>query len=272
MITILGGHPHAVSLAAPLLMHKSLLELYMVLTSQEQKTSVVKSAGLINNSMASLRLSLEASLHEVKRRRHLSHKFFLFVGLCPGGIRHKEIDEIWEGEWEQHAYTLLSKSLLIKTRPDNEKTSENVFSVLPFMNMYAEEQIESEERSLYNRKLCTYYGNVMKELFKEVDKKGRSKEHDEKESEIMEKIVSFETNVWACIYRTALVVKESRNTELRRERRSEFRRYLSTSMDHGSPKEQEDFEEHTYLRRRSINTRTKNSNVFMKLRTLGPSK
>ena len=111
----------------------------------------------------------------------------------------------------------------------------------------------------------------MKGLFKEVDKKGRSREQEEKESEIMEQIVSFETNVWACIYRTALVVKESKNADMRQEIRSKFREHLSNSVDNASEPEP-DLEEHTYLRRRSINTRTKNSNVFMKLRTLGPSK
>ena len=31
----------------------------------------------------------------------------------------------------------------------------------------------------------------------------------------MEQIVSIETNVWACIYRTLLILKESKNADLR---------------------------------------------------------
>ena len=92
MITMLGGHPHAVSLAAPLLQDRSLTELYRLLNSQERKAGVRKLTGLINNSMSSLTVSLEASLNAVRKRDKLAYNFFLFVGLCPGGIKQNEID------------------------------------------------------------------------------------------------------------------------------------------------------------------------------------
>ena len=84
------------------------------------------------------------------------------------------------------------------------------------MNLYAEDKIDLEEKVRLNRALSTYMAGIMKELFREVDKKGRSREQDRKESQIMEQIVANETNLWACIYRTTELFRTSGTSEIRR--------------------------------------------------------
>ncbi len=61
LFKLFGGNPHAIILAAPLLMKMSLKELYLCLNSNEM-LEVLKVDGISNSTVASLRLSLEASI------------------------------------------------------------------------------------------------------------------------------------------------------------------------------------------------------------------
>jgi hypothetical protein len=58
---LFGGNPHAIILAAPLLMKMKLKELYMLLNSKEMH-EVLKIDGIKDSTVASLRLSLELSI------------------------------------------------------------------------------------------------------------------------------------------------------------------------------------------------------------------
>ena len=61
LFKILGGNPHAIILAAPLLIRMKLKDLYMLLNSKEMH-EVLKVDNIVNSTVASLRLSLEASI------------------------------------------------------------------------------------------------------------------------------------------------------------------------------------------------------------------
>lgn len=61
LFKLLGGNPHAIILAAPLLQKIKLKELYQLLNSKEMH-DVLKVEGISNSTVASLRLSLEASI------------------------------------------------------------------------------------------------------------------------------------------------------------------------------------------------------------------
>lgn len=61
LFKILAGNPHAIILAAPLLINKRLKELYELLNS-EKLLEVLKVDGVTDSTVASLCLSLEASI------------------------------------------------------------------------------------------------------------------------------------------------------------------------------------------------------------------
>jgi GTP cyclohydrolase II len=63
---LLGGNPHAIILAAPILMKMKLKELYLMLNSKEMH-EMLKVDGITDSSVASLRVSLEASIIILER-------------------------------------------------------------------------------------------------------------------------------------------------------------------------------------------------------------
>ena len=61
MFLLLGGHPHAISLAAPLLQDKTLKELYALLNSNEIM-DWLRIEGIEGTPLASLKVSLDTSI------------------------------------------------------------------------------------------------------------------------------------------------------------------------------------------------------------------
>lgn len=66
LFKLLGGNPHAITLAAPLLLKMSMKELYLLLNSKEMH-EVLKVEGITDSTVASLRVSLEASIKILER-------------------------------------------------------------------------------------------------------------------------------------------------------------------------------------------------------------
>jgi hypothetical protein len=56
-----------------------------MLTSEEMM-EMLRIDGIKENSMASLRVSLEASLNYIEKDYPCAFNFFFFIGLLPGGI------------------------------------------------------------------------------------------------------------------------------------------------------------------------------------------
>ncbi len=90
LFKILAGNPHAITLAAPILIKMKLKDLYLLLNSKEMH-DVLKVDGIKDSTVASLRLSLEASISVLDKE---SLSFFFLIGMLPGGIDENELDNI----------------------------------------------------------------------------------------------------------------------------------------------------------------------------------
>ena len=136
LILMLGGHPYSISLAAPMLEYKTLKELFQQLLS----TNIID--GLEDNeiqSYASLRLSLEISIENLKKSKPDALKLFKFIGLLPGGVNQNELTDMWGStRWKHYKEKLIRSSLLIF------KQNENMLTLLPFMNTLAIELLEDD--------------------------------------------------------------------------------------------------------------------------------
>ena len=133
---MLGGHPQAVVLAAPMLERQTLTELFQQLLD----TNIMDALGQESKqSYASLRLSLEISIKNIKKDNSTALELFKFIGLLPGGVNQNELTELWgNSDWRDAKETLMKASLLIY-RP-----ADNILTMLPFMNTRAFELLEEE--------------------------------------------------------------------------------------------------------------------------------
>ena len=137
LILMLGGHPYSISLAAPMLENKTLTELFQQLLS----TNIID--GLEENEnqpYASLRLSLEISIENIKKNEPDALKLFKFIGLLPGGVYQNDLTDMWGNtNWKTYKDTLIRSSLLIF------KQNEKLLTLLPFMNTLAIELLEEDK-------------------------------------------------------------------------------------------------------------------------------
>ena len=67
-----------------------LSDLYLLLTSKEMH-DVLKVDGISDSTVASLRLSLEASIKVIDKEAKESLRFFFLMGLLPGGAFEEEL-------------------------------------------------------------------------------------------------------------------------------------------------------------------------------------
>ena len=138
-ILMLGGHPQAICLAASILEHQSLTKLF----EQMLESNILDALGNQGKqSYASLRLSLDISIQNLKRNDIDSLNFFKFIGLLPGGVEEDELMQIWgDKRWEKYAEVLRKASLLVY------KPAEKQYTLLPFMNSRAQELLEEDSNS-----------------------------------------------------------------------------------------------------------------------------
>ncbi|CDW83802.1 nb-arc domain protein [Stylonychia lemnae] len=182
--TLLGGHPHAISLAAPLLQDKSLKELYALLNSRE----IIEWLQIegIEGPLASLKVSLDTSIKHMTDSEPMAIKLFCLIGLFPGGCTDEDLNYLWRDGWMKLAEKLLRASLLVKKSGSN---GEIRYTLFPFMNQYAVQLMDEETKALEHNKACNYLAKICKDLLRMTTQ------------EIVNRLVSLETNIWACIYR-----------------------------------------------------------------------
>lgn len=148
---LLGGHPQAISLAAPMLENQSLIELFQELL----KSNILDSLGYGGKqSYASLRLSLEISIKNMKNTNLQALDLFMFIGLLPGGIKQPELNTLYGSlGFKAQKETLIRASLLVF------KKNENILTLLPFMNTRAFELLEEDEdkKRQFHLKCCKFY-------------------------------------------------------------------------------------------------------------------
>ena len=78
----------------------TLKQLYLMLDSKEMH-KVLEVDGIKDSTVASLRVSLEASIKVLEKEDPQSLQFFFFIGMLPGGIEEEELNECWNlsGNW-----------------------------------------------------------------------------------------------------------------------------------------------------------------------------
>ena len=186
---LLGGHPHAISLAAPLLEYKSLKQLFYQFWDSNIMDALEVSGFKDQNS--SLRVSLELSIKSVQSTTPASLNLFSFIGLLPGGVTDYELTQMWGGtQWMKLKDSLIRASLLIyKT----DISGNFIFSMLPFMSVRAYELLQKDEflKHSYHIKWCKLFKQYWIEFY-----------DSEKTNDDVVKLISYETNIWAWIYRS----------------------------------------------------------------------
>jgi len=134
---MLGGHPQAIALAAPILELQSLKELFIQLLDSNVMDALDYSE---QQSYASLRMSLEVSIKNLQKTCPESLDLFKFIGLLPAGIDQSELDECWgDKNWIRLKVQLIKASMIVY------KQSENMLTMLPFMNIRAMELLEQDK-------------------------------------------------------------------------------------------------------------------------------
>jgi hypothetical protein len=112
---------------------------------------------------------------------------FCLIGLLPSGCSDSDLNALWGDGWHYLAEKLLRSSLLVKKNGEN---GENRYSLFPFMNQYAESLMNEEDLLAEHKRICKYLARICKEILKYQQSDIR-----------LNKLVEFETNIWACIYR-----------------------------------------------------------------------
>eukprot|EP00466_Bigelowiella_natans_P009429 jgi/Bigna1/79144/fgenesh1_pg.60_\ len=136
ILKFLNGHPHAITLAAPLLQDRSLLEVLALLQSKSSpRTATTQggedgvSPGYCSQGLAGieeeeesvvkiLEASLQVSVDEVAKTSPKTKEFFCLLGFLPGGAMPCDLESIWgNASWQTHVQILLKASLVTCTRP-----------------------------------------------------------------------------------------------------------------------------------------------------------
>ena len=185
-ILMLGGHPQAISLAAPMLEHQTLTELFQQLIDSNIMDALSFKG---KQSYTSLRISLEISINNIQKQNPQALDLFKLIGLLPGGIKQTELTELWgSNSWKSLKDDLIRASLLVN------KPSENILTLLPFMNTRAYELLETEEakKNEFHIKIWKFYKNFLKNFEDKMNKNSSN----------LNDFVEKEANIWACIYRS----------------------------------------------------------------------
>jgi hypothetical protein len=161
MFEILNGHPHAISLAAPLLQNKKLKELYELLNSEEIM-NWLENHGNTDTAMCSLKVSMDISIKQLTETEPKAIKIFWLIGLMPGGCTEKDLNILWGTGWMNEIEKLLRASLLVK----KSVVDENIYQLFPFMNQYASNNMNSTDKKLLHEKIAKYLVEVCKDLLK----------------------------------------------------------------------------------------------------------
>ena len=64
--------------------------------------------------MASLKVSMDISINQLKETEPEAINLFWLIGLLPGGCTPNELDSLWGSAWLSIAEKLLRSSLLVK--------------------------------------------------------------------------------------------------------------------------------------------------------------
>lgn len=117
LLRFLDGHPHAITLAAPLMQDRSLDEVQALVESGVDELRVQGLPAATRSASDTLAISLQASLEHLRAMDPFAVVCFALVGLMPGGMLATDVDRIWGCTgWRAHASALVHGSLLERRR------------------------------------------------------------------------------------------------------------------------------------------------------------
>ena len=93
-ISLLGGHPQAISLIVPLLRNQSLKDLFLTFWDSNMM-DVVHDNSVLHSQTTSLRVSLELSITSLRENQEEALSLFCLIGLLPSGANSEELNQIW---------------------------------------------------------------------------------------------------------------------------------------------------------------------------------
>jgi len=196
LLQILGGHPQAISLAAGLIVERSLKDLYKLLLSHSI-LDVLKVEDLTEDeakSMNSMQVSLDVSVNYLKKKHKNSVKFFGLLGLLPGGSQEADLNVIWGKDWEVHVRLLLRYSLIIRSERTNAAQNAR-YLLYPFMIDYAGRCLKQPDLNELTEKVLVHLKNKAQKIFNKVGSVSP-------DSHVMfDVFLHEETNFKACIKR-----------------------------------------------------------------------
>jgi len=111
ILDFLSGHPHAISLAAPLLQDKTLDQLYNLLKSQSVDALEVPDIPKEElDATKSFAVSLQVSVSYLRERNPEAVNLFAVLGLLPSGALPLDLNAIWGEGWRPLMDALVSFS------------------------------------------------------------------------------------------------------------------------------------------------------------------
>lgn len=97
------GHPHAISLIAPMTREYTLVQLYELVNSKVFFQSSESEAHQLN----ALTLSMQASVNFIINKQPKAIDLFSLIGLLPGGVSKDSLTKIWGPDWYNYMAHLM---------------------------------------------------------------------------------------------------------------------------------------------------------------------
>ena len=111
---------------------------------------------------ASLRLTHEVSLLQLKNKDRSTYLFYFFMGLMPGGAEPSQLSVMWDDSWEK------SKQMLDKFGFLENDNKRKRIVLKPFLITYAEETLDSDSKNKLNAKITKFYSKKIEEFYKKI--------------------------------------------------------------------------------------------------------
>ena len=133
---LLGGHPQAIALVAPMLEQLSLTELFKKLL-ESNIIDFLENSG--KQMFTSLRASIDILVKKISKTNPKALDLFKLIGMFPGGIRQVDITDLWGNKsWQSLKYDLLKASMIDYTE------ERSMLTLLPIMATRATELLEKD--------------------------------------------------------------------------------------------------------------------------------
>jgi tetratricopeptide (TPR) repeat protein len=188
VLSFLAGHPHAISLAAPLLLDRTLDELNQLLL--EHRVSALSVQGIPEDerdAVTSLVKSYELSVDNLRSRVPESIRLFGLLGLLPSGVLDQVLDKLWPGDWRPLMADLVSASLIERSVVMGAAH----YITFPFIVTFASELLTEDDRKYFEARIILAYAGLGRFLYRNVATPSNSV--------VAALFAAQELNFWACL-------------------------------------------------------------------------